>query len=175
MTDDPRRQWCAVLAKLVSPMDAHRAAAAFVDMLPMLSADERYYTPDTAKRVAKAERKTSIPTFGDIEAVFAEIYRERLPYSVRTGGSASIGVAVERISGTVTPSRTPEEIQAVRAQVAALKAEFAAARPAREVTRPAPSYLDKLTLARIATPAVLASRPDLIAMLEMAGRNRDER
>lgn len=64
------------------------------------------------------------------------------------------------------------EREHVRRQAEIVTAELRAQEMAKRTAK-APlksSYLDKLTLARIATPAVLATRPDLRAVLEMVGR-----
>ena len=80
-----RRQWCAMLAKLVAPMDAETAARAFVDMLPLLPADETLYTRRTLEAAATCPRRTAVPTYEDIAATLGRAGLARLPASVRMG------------------------------------------------------------------------------------------
>lgn len=80
-----RRQWCAMLAKLVVPMDAERAAKAFVDMLPMLPVDDTLYTRATLDAAATCERKTAVPTYADLTNVLGCAAKDRLSVSVRMG------------------------------------------------------------------------------------------
>lgn len=80
-----KRQWCAMLAKLVAPMEPELAARAFVDMLPLLPADDSLYTRATLEATARCERRTTVPTYADISAVLGRAARERLPVAVRMG------------------------------------------------------------------------------------------
>ncbi len=64
---EKKRRWCAILAKLVAPMDAARAAAAFADMLPALPDDDNLFSVEAACRVARKERRTALPTFRELE------------------------------------------------------------------------------------------------------------
>lgn len=97
-----KRQWCAMLAKLVAPMDAARAAAAFVAMLPVLPPDDACYSTEAALRIARADRRTSVPLFADIEKgllaershLEVEIARLRLPGSLTSEQAIIVTSAV---------------------------------------------------------------------------------
>ncbi len=106
------------------------------------------------------------PSAAEIREVLADWTRAQTPASVRMGGETAIGHAVERIAGPDRHSRTPEEIEAVKAKLAALKAELAADAVTGEAPKPKAAFLDTLALARVASPSVLAMRPDLRAALE---------
>ena len=142
-------QWCAMLAKLVSPMEPERAAKAFVDMLPLLPGDDDLYTRSALERAAKIERKTAVPGFADVDAALSAEWRERLPVRLRMGGDY-----FPTLPAPNSPDqRTPEEIAHVQAKVTALKAEMASARAlqdealGRHEAKIAPKYLTPLQLA----------------------------
>lgn len=80
-----RRQWCAMLAKLVAPMEPEIAARAFVDMLPLLPTDDALYTRATLEAAACCERRTAVPNFADLAKVLGRAGLERLPVTVRMG------------------------------------------------------------------------------------------
>lgn len=80
-----KRQWCAMLAKLVAPMDPETAAKAFVDMLPLLPLDDTLYTRATLEAAATCERKTAVPNYADLSRVLGRAAKERLPVAVRMG------------------------------------------------------------------------------------------
>lgn len=162
MTTPTQRGWCAMLAKLTSPMSAPEAAQAFVAMLPMLPKDDAAYNRDTLERAATREMgDTAIPNYDKLVRAFAEWRRESLPVQVRMGGSVPVAQLIAPKAEV-----TPEEIERVDRQVAELKAEFAASAVSNH-PRIEPRYVDKLTLARSASPEVLAMRADYRAVLAM--------
>lgn len=156
-----KRQWCAMLAKLVAPMDPETAARAFVDMLPMLPADDTLYTRATLDAAATCERKTAVPAFADISTVLGRAAKARLPADVRMGWKPALPAPEFH-------RESPEEIEACRARNRAIidqmRAEAAASRPAHE--RPGPKYLTVLELALTdRAEGRPITRPDKIAAL----------
>lgn len=162
-------QWCAMLAKLVAPMDTERAAKAFADMLPMLPAEDQRYTRSALERAAKIDRKTAVPTFDDLTRAFAEDWKANLPAAQRLGANPGLPRLPE-------PERKPpsaEECASVARSLSVFKADAAQVSQAKGVGSrvhdiPA-APLTKLQLARAATPEMLAARPDLRAALRDAG------
>ncbi len=152
-----RREWCAMLAKLVAPMDAERAAKAFVDMLPMLPPDDTLYTRATLDEAATCDRKTAVPTFADISRVLGHAAKARLPADVRMGYANPQWPSLppER------PMTAEEREQAVEA-VAALKAELRAKGCGAKIedVKPEPSYLTPLQMALAARQCGAIMRPD---------------
>lgn len=152
-----------MLAKLVAPMDPETACTAFLAMMPMLPANDEAYNRTTLENAARRETgDAAIPNFDKLMRVFGEWRRDNMPAHVRMGGSAPIAQIVE---SRVQP--TQEEIAAVQAKAAALKAELAYG-PTGESPKVEPRYLDKLSLARSVPASLLATRPDLRAALDMA-------
>lgn len=119
-----KRQWCALLAKLVAPMEPERAARAFVDMLPMLPADDTLYNRQTLDAAATCERKSAVPNYADLSKVLGRAGLERLPVRVRMGYKPPVPLLEP-------PRATKEEREAVSAMVRALTAEFKAKSAAR--------------------------------------------
>lgn len=114
-----KRQWCAMLAKLVAPMEPERAARAFVDMLPLLPEDETLYNRATLEQAATCERKTAVPNYADLSKVLGNYGKQRLPAHIRMGYKPPM------ISHSVLPP-TQQERDEVRALVKALTAELKA-------------------------------------------------
>lgn len=129
--DQIRRQWCAMLAKLVAPIDPETAAKAFADMLPMLPADATLYTRQTLDAAATCERKTAVPTFADISGVLGRAAKDRLPASVRMGYKPALPMPEFQ-------QESPEEIEACiarnRAVLDQMRAEAATRRSTGERT-----------------------------------------
>lgn len=123
-----RRQWCAMLAKLVAPMEPEIAARAFVDMLPLLPTDDTLYTRATLDAAACCDRRTAVPNFTDVSRVLGRAGLERLPVAVRMGYRPPQPLLV-------APCETLAEREAAIARnqpaLAALKAGAAAKRHAR--------------------------------------------
>lgn len=162
MTTETQRSWCAMLAKLTAPMNAPDAAQAFVAMLPMLPKEDSAYNRNTLERAARRDPgDTAIPNYDRLARVFADWRRENLPVQVRMGGEVPVA---QLIAPKV--ERTPAECARVDQQVAELKAEMASTLCGAEI-KAAPNYPTKLQLALSASPAVLATRPDYRAVLEM--------
>lgn len=121
-----QRQWCAMLAKLVAPMAPESAARAFVDMLPLLPADDTLYTRATLEATACCERRTAVPIFADISAVLGRAAKDRLPVAVRMGYKPCPPLLeVERESLAVREAclaRNRASIEALAAKAGAAKA-----------------------------------------------------
>lgn len=124
-----RRQWCAMLAKLVAPMDAETAARAFVDMLPMLPADETLYTRRTLESAATCARRTAVPTYEDIANTLGRAGVARLPVSVRMGYKPPETLLE-------APRETAAEREATLARHQSALAQFRAAAVAKRRTSP---------------------------------------
>lgn len=120
-----KRQWCAMLAKLVAPMEPERAARAFVDMLPMLPADDSLYNRQTLDDAATCERKTAVPTYADLSKVLGRAGLARLPAPVRMGYKPPAPMLEP-------PRASPEDYEQVSAIVRALTAELKAKAAARQ-------------------------------------------
>lgn len=114
-----RRQWCAMLAKLVAPMDPETAARAFVDMLPMLPPDDTLYTRATLDDAATCTRRTAVPTYEDLSRVLGRAAKARLPVAVRMGYKPAAPMLD-------APRPTQAERDYVAALVKALSAELKA-------------------------------------------------
>lgn len=112
-------QWCAMLAKLVAPMEPERAARAFVDMLPLLPADETLYNRATLEQAATCERKTAVPNYADISKVLGNASKQKLPAHIRMGYKPPV-------LSLAPPKPTEEECEAVSALVKAITAELKA-------------------------------------------------
>lgn len=179
MTSPTKLSWCAMLSKLVAPMDPERAAKAFADMLPMLPEDDDLYTRSALERAAKIDRKTAVPTFEDLSAALAEEWRGRLPVAIRMGASPAPALP------TPTP-REPTDAEAahVTRRVDEAKAILAAAGARRdfctnrgpETARP--RHVSKLELGlaeqRRGVP-IERIRPDWRAALEAHAAAQDRR
>jgi hypothetical protein len=156
MITKTKREWCAMLAKLVAPMEPERAAVAFIDMLPMLPPDDALYTRQTLDRAATCDRKTSVPTFADLSRVLGEAAKERLPANVRMGYVPPKWPQIE----SAAPTDEDREAACYRAQ--AVKAELVqrsfAAKGVEE--KPEPKYLTPLQLAQVALKNGFAMRAD---------------
>jgi hypothetical protein len=174
MTTQTKLTWCAMLAKLVAPMEPERAAKAFADMLPLLPADDDRYTRSALERAAKIDRKTAVPTFEDLSRAFSEEWKANLPAAVRLGANPE----TPRLDAPARVPPSAEECDHVRNLVTAFKADVAKVSEAKGVDAVVhdipPAPLSKLQLARAATPAVLAMRPDLRAALRNAAQGEAE-
>ncbi|MDE3023486.1 MAG: hypothetical protein KGI54_16830 [Pseudomonadota bacterium] len=165
MITRPKREWCAMLAKLTSPMDPETAARAFVDMLPMLPPDDTLYTRQTLDAAATCDRRTSVPTFADISRVLGEAQRASLPYDARNGYTGPQFPALAPAK-PMTPEERKQTAAVVAQKVAALKAEMARdCRVMPEANRPEPKYLTPLQLALAARQSGAIMRPDWAAVL----------
>jgi hypothetical protein len=144
MVDDKhRRQWLAMLAKLVAPMDAANATKALCDMLPMLAGfDEAVFTTQSLEHVAGAVKRT--PSYGELRLHLGNWWRDNR--------SAAARLASEWTALPSPPKRagpTPEECEAVADVVAAFKSSTAIAKShavAVEHERPLPKHLTDLQL-----------------------------
>lgn len=159
-----RREWCAMLAKLVAPMEPETAARAFADMLPMLPPDEALYTRQTLDAVATCDRRTAVPTYADISRVLGEASKARLPASVRMGYTPPAWPALGSDAGS--PSQAERDAACARSQ--AVKAELrvmgTVARGGDE--KPQPRHLTPLQLAQAYRAAGKPLRTGLRAALD---------
>lgn len=123
-----RRQWCASLAKLVSPAFPADAAKALVDMLPALRhLPETLFTADTLGHVAMAKRRQSVPAFDEIVSALNE-YRRLFVHERPLALPSSVP------AGRAPPDDA--ELQHVRGVVEQLQRDLAADRAAREALEP---------------------------------------
>lgn len=138
-----RRMWCAMLAKLVAPMDAERAAAALVAMLPMLKGfPDGVFTEGSVHTVCTSGRAQAdgshgplsrTPTYGELEAALGRLLRGlresgaldgpkpllALPAPV-SGPSDAAMAEVARVVGAFVAQRTwndPGVLEVERAKV----------------------------------------------------------
>lgn len=166
----PMRQWLTTLnAAVRNPQSETDLLRLRLPAIGLATSDIRpeAWNPITLRTAM--ERFQFWPSAAEIREVLADWTREQRPATVRMGAETAIGHAVERIAGSEQAGRTPEQIEHVKAQVAALKAEMATDAATGEKPKPRASYLDQIALARVATPAILAMRPDLRAALDAAG------
>ncbi len=155
-----KRQWCVMLAKLVAPMDAQAAAAAFIDILPMLAPDDSFYNRTTLENAARrAPGDTAIPNYDRLARVFSDWRKDQLPVHIRMGGGQSAGQLTYE-KEVLTPEQEAEHDR----KVAALKAEMAAATPSKPESGIEPRYATKVQLAAMwlqIDPDTAKLRPDL--------------
>lgn len=134
---DHRAAWIAALAKLTTPHDAERAAAAMSAYLPFLAdLPVQAFTLDSMRHVAMAGARMMIPTLKEVLEPLTEHWRAHRPVHAaiaapvraaeperqppteaeRAAVAAKVREAVKGLrSGVVVPIRTPEE------QIAALQ------------------------------------------------------
>jgi hypothetical protein len=76
-----RHQWCAALAKLVSPAFPEDAQVALIDMLPALGhLPDQMFNGETLIAVAQTKTRQSVPSFSELTAVLGQ-YRAKVAYS----------------------------------------------------------------------------------------------
>lgn len=156
MITPTKRQWCAMLAKLVAPMDAERAAAAFVDMLPMLPTDDALYTRQTLDSVATCDRRTSVPNFADIARVLGEAAKARMPANVRMGYTPPSWPALDDLSESdEARAEAADRAQAVISELRTIGHQMRGADG-----KPAPKHLTPLQMALQARACGAIMRPD---------------
>lgn len=126
--DMNRRQWCASLAKLVSPAFPADAAKALVDMLPALRhLPEVLFTADTLGHVAMAKRRQSVPAFDEIVTALND-YRRTFVHERPLALPSAVPV------GRAPPGEG--EVRHVRGAIEGLMADLDAARIKREAMEP---------------------------------------
>lgn len=75
-----RREWCAALAKLVSPSFPNEAASALIDMLPAFTnLPNHLFTEATLIEVAGTKRRQSVPAFDEIRGALNHYRKHYLP------------------------------------------------------------------------------------------------
>jgi hypothetical protein len=121
-----RASWLAALAKLTTPHDAERAAAAMSAYMPFLAElPEAAFTLASMRHVAMQERRMMIPDLREVLDPLQAWWRENGPR--RTAIAAPVRTAEPE------PEISAEEREAVRRQIAALADELAP----KETRRPA--------------------------------------
>lgn len=163
-----RKEWCYMVANACSPAFPGPAMEALVGMLPLLANwPDAYFDGQSVADVATGKRRQAVPAADEISMIFRERRLASMPASVRMGGDAPPGAAVERLARSTFQRHAPEEIEHVQRVRDEAVAELKASADARKVNegRPDPKYLDKLTLARMASPEILEGRPDLRQVL----------
>lgn len=135
MNDAHRRQWCAMVAKLVYPVDPARCGAALVGYLPMLEdLPNEAFGPGSIEAVAMAERRMAFPSFDEVAKPLRAWWRDNRPASQRFPA-----LAPAREEPRTPP--TPEEIAYVEARVAEARAICAANRKPETRRAVKPAYL----------------------------------
>lgn len=109
-SETARRKWCAILAKLLAPMDAERAAAGLVAMLAMLAGlpdsaftEATAHTVCTSGRIARPMLRSNTPDGRDLPAVYGPF--THLPTYGELRGALERIVAGQR---TMTALASPE-------------------------------------------------------------------
>jgi hypothetical protein len=77
--------WAAMLAKMVAPMDAERAAKAIMGMVPMLAFPDQAFTPESVREVCASGQirgdyhgpLSRVPTFGELETALGRWWAKR--------------------------------------------------------------------------------------------------
>ncbi len=126
---DHRAAWIAALAKLTTPHDAERAAAAMSAYLPFLAElPVQAFTLDSMRHVAMAGSRMMIPTLKEVLEPLTEHWRANRP----------MPTAIAAPARAAEPERAPPT-EAERAAVAAKAREAVASmRPAAVVPIRAP-------------------------------------
>lgn len=147
-----RREWCAGLAKLVSPAFPADAAAALCDMLPALAhMPDRLFNADTMAHVALAKRRQSIPAFDEIVRALND-WRETF------ASDPPPRLAPPPESGRLPP--TEAEVAAVTATLARHRVEMAEVRVKQAASQP---------------PVRVVELPDVTLKGEALRRSREAR
>jgi hypothetical protein len=160
-----RREWATMLGTVCSPSFPADAVEAMVDMLPLLKDfPDRAFNADTVNLIGRMRRRQSCPALDEVSAGLSTWCRETLPPGQRLGANPD----TVRI-GHEPPKPDPKEKARVGEGLVLLAAEIK-----REISNNLPEsapkahHLSKLQLARSASAKVLALRPDLREVLEMA-------
>lgn len=125
---DHRASWLAALAKLTTPHDAERAAAAMSAYMPFLvDLPEAAFTLASMRHVAMAPRRMMIPDLREVLDPLEAWWREHGPRRVALPPPAKPAAEEYRVS--------PEERAAVAAQMRALVESLKPAEPERPKVR----------------------------------------
>ena len=115
-----RQQWTAMLAKLVAPMEATRAAKALTDMLPMLADfPDAAFCLDSLDHVAT--KRTSPPSYGDLRSDLADWWKRHRPQPTAIEGKQPATAAQDAIDRDVRESWANITAAEVRAKIRALE------------------------------------------------------
>lgn len=74
-----QRRWVLLVAQLVYPLDPARAGAALLPILEQIDLPDMAFTQDSARAVARGERRLAIPDFAELEAALTAWWRENRP------------------------------------------------------------------------------------------------
>lgn len=125
---DHRASWLAALAKLTTPHDAERAAAAMSAYMPFLvDLPEAAFTLASMRHVAMAPRRMMIPDLREVLDPLEAWWRENGPRRVALPAFAKPAAEEYRVS--------PEERAAVAAQMRALVESLKPPEPERPKVR----------------------------------------
>lgn len=125
---DHRASWLAALAKLTTPHDAERAAAAMSAYMPFLvDLPEAAFTLASMRHVAMAPRRMMIPDLREVLDPLESWWRENGPRRTALPPPAKPAAEEYRVS--------PEERAAVAAQMRALVESLKPAEPERPKVR----------------------------------------
>lgn len=120
--------WLAALAKLTTPHDAERAAAAMSAYMPFLvELPEAAFTLASMRHVAMQDRRMMIPDLREVLDPLQAWWRENGPRRTAIAAPAKREPEREEIS--------QEEREAVRRQIAALADRLAGPEPQRPAVR----------------------------------------
>lgn len=123
-----RASWIAALAKLTTPHDAERAAAAMSAYMPfLLEVPEAAFTLASMRHVATSPRRMMIPDLSEVLNPLEAWWREN--------GPRRTAIAAPAKPAEPEQCATPEERAAVAAQLRALVAELTPAEPGKPKVR----------------------------------------
>ena len=111
MNDNHRRQWCAMVAKLVYPVDPARCGAALVGYLPLLrDLPDEAFNAHSVEAVALADRRMAFPSYDEVAKPLRAWWRDNRPAEQRFP-------ALTRAREEPRRPPTPEEVAYVEARV----------------------------------------------------------
>jgi hypothetical protein len=115
-----RQQWVAMLAKLVAPMDATRAAKALADMLPMLADfPDAAFCLDSLNAVAT--KRSAPPSYADLRSDLAKWWKQHRPQPVAIEGKQPATARQDEIDRDVSESWANITAPQVRAKIRELE------------------------------------------------------
>ena len=113
-----RASWLAALAKLTTPHDAERAAAAMSAYMPFLAElPEAAFTLASMRHVAMQDRRMMIPDLREVLTPLSAWWKDNRPHATAIAAPAKPAEPEHHVSD--------EEREAVRRQIAALADELA--------------------------------------------------
>ena len=161
---DHKRQWCAMLAKLTSPMASETAVQSFIAMLPLLPQSDAAFNRTTLEMAARREAgDPAVPNFDTINRAFGRWHRDNLPVQQRMGANPEM----PRIEADGPRAPTQAEAAHVAAVLAAYKAIPSAWGGTTLDDNPKikPNHLHGLALAIARRDAGIPLNPELTTLL----------